>query len=70
MARGDNAPSEFGGRRGMVQAEKGDLSASERLMLMKHTGQDPDAPAEQTARSDGTAFSEGVMHWNGRRRDA
>jgi len=54
--------SEFGGRAGLVQrAEDGhELTASEKLMLMKHTGQDPEGDPDNRARGTGRAFQEGV----------
>lgn len=46
---GDYAASEFGGVRGPVQPEPHDPTASERLFLMKHTGQDPENLENQRA---------------------
>lgn len=56
------APSEFGGRGGLVQPLPHTPTTSERLGIMYRTGQDPDQPTDQTLRGDrrSRSFYEGL----------
>lgn len=56
MAVNPNKPSEFGGKAGLVQPAPHEPTASEKLMLMKTTGQDPDTIVDQEAKPDGHSF--------------